>query len=99
PTVTPGSNCVPAAVTLAASGGTNGQYRWYDVATGGTAIPGQVNSSFTTPVINTTTDYFVSINNGLCESSRIQVTASIIPLTKPTVFFDPPIFNAGNGIN
>ncbi len=97
PSVTPASNCVPAAITLSASGGINGQYRWYDVATGGTTIAGQVNSTYTTPVINSTTNYFVAINNGLCESQRTQVTASIIPLTKPTATASRPIVN--NAIN
>jgi hypothetical protein len=69
------------------------------VATGGTAIASQVNSNFTTPVINTTTNYFVAINNGLCESPRTPVTATIAPIAKPTIFFDPPIFNTGNGVN
>lgn len=95
PTTTGDSDCVPAALTLTASGGSNGQYRWYDVATGGTAIAGQVNSTFLTPVISITTTWHVSINDGNCESARTPVIASINPLAKPTVFFDPPIFNQG----
>ncbi|MEO7991470.1 MAG: T9SS type A sorting domain-containing protein, partial [Chryseolinea sp.] len=83
PTANGNSNCIPAAITLTASGGTNGQYRWYDVATGGTAISGQVNSSYTTPVIATTTTYHVAINNGFCESIRTPVIATIAPIAKP----------------
>ncbi|HPH46154.1 MAG TPA: FG-GAP-like repeat-containing protein [Chryseolinea sp.] len=85
PTGNGNSNCIPAAITLTASGGSNGQYRWYDVATGGTAISGQVNSSYTTPVITTTTTYHVAINNGFCESSRTPVIATIAPIAKPTL--------------
>jgi hypothetical protein len=47
------------------------------VPTGGTAITGQTNSSYTTPVIAATTTYYVSINNGTCESSRTPVVAAI----------------------
>ncbi len=85
PTTNGNSNCIPAAITLTASGGTNGQYRWYDVATGGGPISGQVNSTYVTPVINTTTTYHVAINNGLCESSRASVIAAIAPIAKPTL--------------
>lgn len=64
-------------VSLSASGGINGQYRWYTVSTGGTAIPGETNSSFVTPPLSTSTTYFVSIYNGVCESLRTPVTATI----------------------
>ena len=87
PTAIGASSCGPASpVTLIASGGTNGQYRWYTSSTGGTAIAGETNSSYTTPSISATTTYFVSINNGTCESSRTTVTATINSLpTAPTV--------------
>jgi hypothetical protein len=85
PTTTGASNCIAAAITLNASGGINGQYRWYAVATGGTALSGQVNSAYTTPVIATTTTYYTSIHNGLCESVRSSVIATIAPLAKPLI--------------
>ena len=85
PTATGGSSCGTGVVTLTASGGTNGQYRWYTVATGGTALTGQVNSSFTSPSISTTTTYYVSINDGTCESTRTSVIATInTPPSTPT---------------
>ena len=77
PTTTGNSSCVSASLTLNASGGTNGQYRWYTVPTGGTPIAGETSSSYTTPVITSTTTYHVSLNNGGCESSRTAVTATI----------------------
>ncbi len=86
PTVTNGSSCGTGSVTLNASGGANGEYRWYTVATGGTAIAGEVNNSYITPAITATTPYFVSINNGLCESLRTQATATVNPLPAiPTI--------------
>jgi gliding motility-associated-like protein len=75
-----GSLCGAGAVTVSVSGGTNGQYRWYTLSTGGTAIPGETNSSYTTPSISATTLYYPAINNGTCESARTTVTASINPI-------------------
>ncbi len=77
------SNCIPAAITLTASGGANGQYRWYDA--NGVIIAAQVNSTYVTPVISTTTNYSVAINNGFCESTKTTVTATIQPIAKPTL--------------
>jgi len=77
PGATGNSSCGSAAITLNASGGSAGQYRWYTLPTGGTAIGGQTNNTYTTPVITTTTTYYVSINNGTCESTRTSVTATI----------------------
>lgn len=86
PTVTAAARCGTGTVTLNAAGGTAGQYRWYTVPTGGTAIAGQTSSSYTTPSISTTTPYYVAINNGLCESPRVLVTATInsVPNTPTT---------------
>lgn len=78
PTVTGSSGCGPTALTLSASGGTNGQYRWYTVANGGVAIPGAVNNTFATPLLAVTTTYYVGIASGTCESTRTAVTATII---------------------
>ncbi len=77
PTTTGGSSCGTGVATLNASGGSNGQYRWYTAATGGTALTGQVNSSYSSPSISTTTTYYVSINTGICESLRTPVLATI----------------------
>ena len=77
PTSTGGFSCSSGAVTLSAAGGINGNYVWYDTPTGGTSIPGQVNSMFTTPVISSTTTYYVAINDGICESTRTPVIATI----------------------
>jgi gliding motility-associated-like protein len=77
PTVTGASNCGAGSVVLTASGGSAGQYRWYDTSTGGTAITAQTNATFTTPSLTDTRDFYVSINNGSCESARTPVTATI----------------------
>ncbi len=77
PSTTGGSNCGSGSVSLSASGGSAGQYRWYTVASGGTAIPGQTNNTYNTPVLSGTTNYYVAINNGTCESNRTLVVATI----------------------
>jgi gliding motility-associated-like protein len=86
PTGNSASRCSPGVVALTASGTTDGSYRWYDVASGGLPLPGEVNGSFTTPVLSATTPYYVSIDNGVCESLRTLVTASInTPPSKPVL--------------
>ncbi|PZR39042.1 MAG: hypothetical protein DI538_07835, partial [Azospira oryzae] len=84
PTTTGASSCSAATLTLTAAGGTNGQYRWYTAASGGTAITGQTNSTYS-PALTGTTTYYVSINNGTCESTRTAVTGTInTPPNAPT---------------
>ena len=85
PTTTGNASCLAASLTLTAAGGVAGQYRWYTAPTGGTAIAGQTNSNFSTPVIAVTTTYYTAINNGICESTRTPVIATInTPPTAPT---------------
>lgn len=92
PTVTGASACLPSAsLTLNASGGANGQYRWYTVPTGGTAIAGQTNSGFTTPSLSATTTYYVSIDNGNCESVRTPVVATLLSCTTPPTITAAPL--------
>jgi len=78
PTVLVNALCGPASFTLTASGGAAGQYRWYTLATGGSAIAGETSNSYTTPTITSTTIYYASINDGICESSRTSATATIL---------------------
>ncbi len=85
PTTTGSSTCSSGSLILTASGGVNGQYRWYSVVTGGTAIAGEVNTTYTTPVLSLTTTYFVAINNGTCESTRTPVIATISIVSKPII--------------
>ncbi len=86
PSATGSSTCNSGSVLLTASGGSNGQYRWYTTSTGGLAIGGQTNNAYTTPVITSTTLYYVAINNGTCESLRTPVTATVSgPCNQPPV--------------
>lgn len=78
PTTTGAVSCGASSLTVNASGGTNGQYRWYTTAVGGVSIAGEVNSAYATPVISESTAYYVAIDNGTCESVRKEVVADII---------------------
>ncbi|MBX2895690.1 MAG: VCBS repeat-containing protein [Cyclobacteriaceae bacterium] len=87
PGATGAGGCAGASLTLTASGGSNGQYRWYvmveDEDPYGNPtfeiqlIPGQTNSTYTTPPLTETTEFLVTITNGTCESTPTPVEATI----------------------
>lgn len=91
--------CGPGALTLTGKGtaGTT-TLRWYDSLTGGnllaeTPVDGSLNASYTTPIISSTTTYYVTAFNGTCESIfRRPVVARIRPI--PNISFDLPLANA-----
>ena len=90
PTTMGATACIGSTFSLSASGGTNGQYVWYTTASGGSSIPGEVNNIYITPALTSNTTYYVSINNGTCESTRTPVIATVntsgcsIPVITPT---------------
>lgn len=72
---TPGSRTGTGTVLLGATA-SGGTLNWYTTATGGTAIG--TGTSFTTPVISTTTTFYVEAVNGACASSpRTPVVATV----------------------
>ena len=76
PSVTPGSICGTGTVTLGATC-TSGIAQWYTNGTGGSSIA--TGASFTTPSLTSSTTYYVSCkSSGGCESSRIEVKATVI---------------------
>jgi PKD repeat protein len=80
---TPASRCDTGSLTLSAT--TNiGTLNWYNVPSGGTLLG--TGTSFTTPSISVSTTYYVEATNGSCTSSRVAVTASIIPTASPIGF-------------
>lgn len=84
PVTTGASRCGPGSVTLSASGAPVGAvYYWYTAATGGTQI--FIGPAYTTPSLNATTNYYVSIYANGCESNRTPVIATINLATSPTV--------------
>ncbi|MBC7487738.1 MAG: hypothetical protein H7282_13375, partial [Cytophagaceae bacterium] len=80
------ASCTPKSFTLNAIDSPD-TYNWYNVPTGG--LPIYQGDFFTTPIINTTTTYYVtSFDSGNnCESTRVPVQAIILPDSgNPTVY-------------
>ncbi|HOY95978.1 MAG TPA: gliding motility-associated C-terminal domain-containing protein [Catalimonadaceae bacterium] len=76
PTAPNVSQCLPGSVTLTASGATGAQtYHWYSSMTGGSVI--FTGNSYVIPNLVTADTFYVSIAEGLCESSRVQVITRI----------------------
>lgn len=96
PSITGASGCTGDSLVLEAAGTINGQFRWYDALTGGTQIAGEFNDSYTTPILTTTTSYFVAISDGSCESSRMEVIATINPLPPPPTVTDASRCSSGS---
>jgi gliding motility-associated-like protein len=79
------SGCQSSSVMLTASASSDGSYRWYTLPDGGKPIEGQVSSTFQTPPLKETTTYYVSMTNGVCESARTAVVASIDNCSPPVI--------------
>ncbi|GAB3203362.1 photosystem II stability/assembly factor-like uncharacterized protein/uncharacterized membrane protein [Pontibacter aydingkolensis] len=78
PSATPIARCGAGPLTLVATGGKEGRYRWYTSQTGGTAIAGATEASYLTPNLSNSTTYYVSVlSDKGCESIRTGVTATI----------------------
>ena len=82
PTGTDSAQCgtdTPTA-SVAGSGRPGATFKWYTVATGGTALAGQSASALVAPyTVSTTTNFYVSeaSADGLCESARTLVTVTV----------------------
>jgi gliding motility-associated-like protein len=87
PPVAPGvSRCNAGAVTLAATGASGAQvYRWYDDPILNNLL--FTGSSFTTPSLSASKNYYVSIfDSGTnCESARVTVAATVTTIAKPII--------------
>ena len=79
PTATNSSQCGTATPTCSVTGtGASGNtFKWYLAATGGTSLVGQTANALSSYPVSATTSFYVSESNGTCESSRVQVTATV----------------------
>ncbi|MEI9921914.1 MAG: LamG-like jellyroll fold domain-containing protein [Bacteroidota bacterium] len=84
PGVSPVTICTSKTATLIASGGLDGNYRWYTTESGGQAIAGEVNASFTTPALTADATYYVSLASAPCESARSSATVTVQVCNDPT---------------
>jgi hypothetical protein len=73
PTANGASLCGAGSAILTASGGD--AYRWFDSPTA--TVPISTSASFTTPVLNTSTTYYVANFNGQLQSQRVAVTVNV----------------------
>jgi len=85
--------CGSSTVTLTATG-TGGTLRWYTAPVGGTLVASGT-SSFTTPLINASTTYYVEEYNGACAGPRTAVTATYTPSIGVTASSNVPAVCAG----
>ncbi|MBO7481319.1 MAG: Ig-like domain-containing protein [Bacteroidales bacterium] len=90
--VAPTANAVTATtcdnVTLTATG--SGTIKWYDVATGGSALTTGKNYALGQLAAGTYT-YYVSSDNGTCESSRTSVAVTVSAVSAPTTSEAPAV--------
>jgi alpha-glucosidase len=84
PQVLSASRCGAGKITLSASGGAAGNYRWY-LTPDATEIIADVNNGVFETELTESRDYYVSIHNVHCESERVVVRAEIKPIPAPPV--------------
>ena len=85
PTTTGNAVCGSGSVTLNASSPET--LNWYDQSSGGTLL--NSGATYFTPVISSTTTYYVeAVNSNNCSSTRTAVVATINPIPAPPVTND-----------
>ncbi|HAS44242.1 MAG TPA: hypothetical protein DCS93_27435 [Microscillaceae bacterium] len=78
------TRCGAGSVTLIATGATEGNYRWYQSAVGGTAL--STSASFTTPTLPVGTyTFYVSVVGAACEGARVPVNVIVTEPPTPTI--------------
>jgi gliding motility-associated-like protein len=81
--------CSGSRATLTADAAPTGTYAWYDQATGGTLLSGNV--TYQTPVLTSSTTYYVQHMNGACSSERTPIEVVINPPPAPPSAGEPII--------
>ncbi|HNS12786.1 MAG TPA: GEVED domain-containing protein, partial [Bacteroidia bacterium] len=79
PVATNSTQCGIGTPTCSVAGGA-GTFNWYLVPAGGTYLPGQSGTSLTSYPISETDTFYVSEHDGLCESMRVMVIATVDPV-------------------
>lgn len=102
PTAISGQRCGTGNAVCAVSsntGASSPSFRWYTVATGGTAIAGQTGASLSAYSITATTPFWVSEMLDGFESPRVAVTATVnpVPTANTTNVTAVTCFNGTNG--
>ncbi|KQB40570.1 T9SS type B sorting domain-containing protein [Flavobacterium aquidurense] len=96
PVATPDPNlnsvCDSGSFTLNATATAGATISWYDSAIGGNLL--KTGNSYTTPVLNTTTTYYVDAG---CESNRKAVVATVNLTPNQPVATSSTVYNCGSG--
>jgi gliding motility-associated-like protein len=83
PTANGTTICQGTSTTLTAVG-SGGTIQWYSAPSGGTLLGS--NATYTTPILNSTTSYYVQNTVNDCVSTRTQVTVTVTPTpAAPTI--------------
>ncbi|MES2388250.1 MAG: DUF2341 domain-containing protein [Bacteroidota bacterium] len=61
------------------------KYIWYSTANGNDTLQESTSATYTGAPVSSTTTYYVSIDNGSCESGRTPVTLTVKPEPAPTI--------------
>lgn len=84
-----------AALSVSSSGDT---YRWYNAASGGDLLA--TNTSYTTPILNATTSYFISATSAAgCTSTRTTATVNVTAIQNPAFVYSAGTYCTTGGIN
>jgi gliding motility-associated-like protein len=81
--------CNGNSVVLTADPAPTGTYAWYDQATGGNLLASGV--TYPTPVLTSSTTYYVQHMNAGCSSDRTAINVTVNPLPSPPQVSEPII--------
>jgi gliding motility-associated-like protein len=91
-TSNPTAVCDSGSFTLNATATTGATINWYDSAVGGNLLA--TGNSYTTPILNTTTTFYVDAG---CESNRKSIIATVNATPTTPVATSTTVYNCGPG--
>ncbi|MBB2149771.1 Ig-like domain-containing protein [Pedobacter gandavensis] len=85
------TTCAGSSTTLTATANGDTNLKWYATANSGTVLAS--GPTFTTPILNATTTYYIEVSRGTCANlQRIPVTVTITPApTEPVLATELPV--------
>lgn len=84
-----------ASLSVSSSGDT---YRWYNAVSGGDLLT--TGSSYTTPILNANTDYFISATSATgCTSTRTAATVNVTAIQNPAFIYSAGTYCTTGGVN
>ena len=86
----PGTTICPGTAATLTATGTGTIFEWYDTAPGGKLLA--TGSSFTTPILTSSTTYYVQNISGQCPSARTAVKVTLINVPTPGFHYSSNTF-------